>query len=190
MKVNNMKTYIALLRGINVGKQRRVEMKRLKALFESWGYTKVFTYINSGNVIFESDQKRTDIRKKTETNLKKEFGFDIPTLVKTEQEIKNIANALPKEWQNDSTQRSDVAYLFPEIDSKKTLHKLPIKKEYIEVRYIKGAICWNINRKNYNKSQLNKLIGHKIYQLMTIRNINTARNLTRQNKYFVRKGYI
>lgn len=174
-----MNTYIALLRGINAGKLRRVEMKRLKAIFESLGYTQVSTYINSGNVIFISDKAPAGIRKEIEINLKKEFGFDIPTLIKTEREMQEIADAIPKEWQNDSKQRSDVAYLFEEIDSKQTLCDIPIKKEFIDIRYTKGAIYWNINRENYNKSQLNKLINHRLYQLMTVRNVNTARFLAR-----------
>ncbi|MFA6073171.1 MAG: DUF1697 domain-containing protein [Candidatus Woesearchaeota archaeon] len=169
--------FIALLRGINAGKSRRIDMKKLKSLFESLGYSNVSTYINSGNVLFESDKKSSAIKKEIEINLTKEFGFEIPTLIKTKNELNKIAKAIPEKWQNDSKQRSDVAYLFPEIDSKKILDELPIKKEFIDVRYTKGAIYWNIDRKNYNKSQLNKLIGHKIYQLMTVRNVNTARHL-------------
>lgn len=171
--------FIALLRGINVGKLRRVDMKKLKALFESLGYKQVSTYINSGNIIFNSNKKIIAIRKDIKINLKKEFGFDIPTLIKTEKEIQKIAAAIPKEWRNDSTQRSDVAYLFKEIDSKKTLSIIPIKPEYIDIRYTKGALYWNIDRKNYNRSHLNKLIDHKFYPLMTIRNVNTARHLAK-----------
>ncbi|WP_428738796.1 DUF1697 domain-containing protein [Sulfurimonas sp.] len=169
--------YIALFRGINVGKERRVDMKKLKMLFESLGCINVSTYINSGNVIFESKDNQADIIKKVEMALKKEFDFEIPTLIKTEQEMKQIEKAIPKEWQNDSSQRSDVAYLFPEIDSEKILDELPFKKEFIDVRYIQGAIYWNLDRKNYNKSHLNKIITHKMYQLMTLRNVNTARYL-------------
>lgn len=86
----------------------------------------------------------------------------------------------PQFWlglQNDDTQRTDVAYLFPEADSKKIIEELPLKKEFLEIRYIKGAIIWNIKRENVNKSQLAKLISHKLYQTMTIRNVNTARFL-------------
>lgn len=169
--------YIALLRGINAGGNRRVEMKKLKILLESLGYTNVLTYINSGNVYFESNKKLAVISKNIEKKLKKEFGFDIPTLVKTQTNMQRIINIIPKNWKNDSTQKSDVAYLFKKIDSKKTLGELPIKKEYIDIRYTKGAIYWNVSRENYNKSQLNKIISHKLYQLMTIRNINTARFL-------------
>lgn len=56
-----MKKYVALLRGINVGGNNKVEMSKLKALFEKMGYTNVVTYINSGNVIFEAHSESTDI---------------------------------------------------------------------------------------------------------------------------------
>lgn len=169
--------YIALLRGINVGGNRKVEMKRLKGLFETLGYSNVVTYINSGNVIFESDLQQKTLQKEIPEKLTKEFGFEIPTLIKNKKEIIRIANSIPKEWKNDSEQKTDVAYLFPEIDSKKLVDDLPVKKQFIDVRYIKGAIIWNVKKKDYNKSHLNKIISLKQYQLMTVRNVNTARYL-------------
>ena len=172
--------YIALLRGINVGKTKRIEMKKLKDLFTSLGYANVSTYINSGNIIFETTEKQAGLRPNIEKNIKKAFGLDIQTLVKSAKEMKKISDAIPGDWKNDTDQRTDVAYLFPEIDSKGITEKLPVNKEYIDVRYVKGAVFWNIDRKNYNKSRLNNLIGHKLYQLMTVRNVNTARYLADQ----------
>lgn len=172
-----MTKYAAFLRGINVGGNKRVEMKKLKALFEELGYANVLTYINSGNIIFESQDKRENIFDKIRVNLRKTFGFDISVLVKTKQEMQEIMKAIPLEWQNDSEQRSDVAYLFDEIDSEKIINELPINKEYVDMRYAKGVVFWNINRKNYNKSHLNKLISCKAYRFMTVRNVNTARKM-------------
>jgi len=74
--------YVALLRGINAGKERRIEMKKLRSLFESLGFSNVSTYINSGNIIFESAESQIDISRKIELSLRKEHGFEIPTLVK------------------------------------------------------------------------------------------------------------
>jgi len=158
--------YIALLRGINVGGNRKVEMKRLKAMLESMGYTNVSTYLNSGNARFESNLAQTD-----------EFGYEIPILIKTQEEIEAIVATIPEEWQNNKEEKTDVAFLFPEIDSEKTIDELPVKREYVDFIYIKGAIIWHIMKKDYNKSQLNKLVGRKLYQLMTVRNVNTARFL-------------
>jgi len=168
---------IALLRGINAGKLRRVEMKRLKVLFESLGYSEVLTYINSGNVIFGSGKKPSVVRREIEARLKKEFGFFMPVLVKTSRDMQKISKAIPEEWENDAGQKSDVAYLFEEADHKNIVNELPVKRDYIDIRYVKGAILWNVLRKDYNKSHLNKIIGHKYYQFMTVRNVNTARFL-------------
>jgi uncharacterized protein (DUF1697 family) len=169
--------YIALLRGINVGGNRKVEMKQLKALYEGLGYAKVSTYINSGNILFTSLKRAEVILKEITIAQEKKFGFEIPTLVKTQKEMKKIAVAIPKNWQNNDQQKTDVAYLFKEIDTKEIIDDLPVKKEFLTIKYVKGALIWNVRRVNYNKSHLNKIISHKLYKLMTLRNVNTARLL-------------
>lgn len=169
--------YIGLLRGINVGGNKKVPMTKLKEFFESIGCKNVSTYINSGNVLFESTTSKASLNKKIAPSLKETFGFDIPTIIKTEVDIKKINKAIPSTWLNNKEQKTDVAYLFPEIDNKEIIEKLPIKKEYLDMLYIKGAIIWHLDRKNYNRSHLNKIISHPLYKQMTIRNINTARHL-------------
>ncbi|VVC04413.1 Uncharacterised protein [Candidatus Bilamarchaeum dharawalense] len=173
--------YVALLRGINVGGKHKVDMKRLKSIFLSLGCTNVSTYINSGNAWFDSDKKPAELTSELSMKLEKEFGFAIPTIVKTLNEVKRIAAAIPANWQNDSTHKCDVAYLFKEIDSEQTLEKLPMNREYVDIRYIKGAIYWCVERRNYNKSRLNKIISNSNYQRMTVRNVNTARILAQQS---------
>jgi uncharacterized protein (DUF1697 family) len=168
---------VALLRGINAGKINRIDMKNLRILFESLGYSNVSTYINSGNVIFESEKKPSKIRSEIESGLKRRLGLDIPIIIKTKFEMKSIADSIPKAWLNDSKQRTDVAYLFNSIDSEKILSELPVNTKYIKVGYTKGALYWNVKRRELYKSRLNKLISHRLYQSMTIRNINTARKL-------------
>ena len=166
--------YIALLRGINVGNSVRITMKELKALFEKTGCTNVSTYINSGNVIFTSSDDRIVIRKTVEKKLLKMTGIDIKVLIKTKDEIDAITAAVPCTWKNDEKQRTDVAYLLDAIDDAKIIDELPIKKEYIDIRYVKGAIMWNLKRADYNKSRINKIISCGLYKDMTIRNVNTA----------------
>lgn len=174
--------YIALLRGINVGTSVRVEMKRLRSLFESLGFADVETYINSGNVIFESDVSKKSALSMIQAAIENEFGADIPVIVKSQKEMKEIASAIPDEWRNDTEQKTDVAYLFDKIDSPEIIGKLPVKREFIDIRYVKGAIFWNVSRENYNRSHLNKIIGHELYHLMTVRNVNTARFLAGTGK--------
>ncbi len=167
--------YIILLRGINVGGNKKLDMKSLRLFFENLGYSDVSSYINSGNIILSSNKKLNN--KKIEQALEQQFGFTTSILIKTSKEIKNIAKAIPAKWQNDTSQRTEVAYLFPEVDHKSIMAELPMKMEYIDVRYVKGAVILHLLRKNYSKSRLNKLIGHKLYKSMTMRNVNTARYL-------------
>ena len=157
-------------------------MRKLKNLFENDGHTNVTTYLNSGNVLFESNTKRETLQKEVPKKLEKEFGFEIPTLIKTEKEIKEIAKAIPRNWKYDSEQYTQIAYLFPEIDSRKTMDEFPVKKEFIKMKYIKGAIIWNIKKENYNKSHLNYMFNLKLYQRMTVRNVHTAKFLAGNKK--------
>ena len=169
--------YIALLRGINVGNSVKINMKELKTLFEQCGFSNVSTYINSGNVIFKSHDKKSSITENIEKALHITTGNEVKVLVKTKSEMVKIVNGIPGDWQNNDDQKTDVAYLFESIDNKNIINELPIKKEYIQVIYVKGALIWNVRRKDYNKSRLNKIISHKVYKDMTIRNVNTARYL-------------
>lgn len=169
--------YVALLRGINVGGKHKVEMKKLKSLCEHLGFVDVSTYINSGNLLFNSSENVDEVRKKLQKVLAQEFDFEIPLLVKTEKQIEKIANAIPEGWQNDTDYKVDVAYLFEGVDSKGIIDELPFKREFVDMRYVEGAVFWKVKRSEYNKSQLNKIIISKLYKGMTVRNVNTARKL-------------
>ena len=169
--------YIALLRGINVGNSVKINMKELKILFEQCGFSNVSTYINSGNVLFKSNDKKNNITENIEKVLHITTGNEVKVLVKTKSEMVKIASSIPDNWQNNDEQKTDVAYLFESIDTENIINELPIKKEYIHLIYVKGALIWNVRREDYNKSHLNKIISHKVYTDMTIRNVNTARYL-------------
>ncbi len=171
--------YVALLRGVNVGKSVKVPMVSLRSLVEDIGFRDVATYLNSGNVIFDSELPKREIESSIEESLTKFIGQKIPVLVKSSLEIDMINISIPNEWQNDDFQRTDVAYLFKEADNEKILKSLPVQREFVDIRYVKGALFWNVSRKNYNKSHINKIIGHVLYEKMTIRNINTARQLAK-----------
>lgn len=169
-----MKKYVALLRGINVGGNSKVEMKKLKEVFESLGFSNVSTYINSGNVIFETSKATSP--QIIEIALKKQFGFEIKTIVRDSKNIEKICKEVPKSWQNNKEQKTDVIFLWDEFDNKKSLNLIK-STEVDNIIYIKGCLIWNIDRKNYGKSAMNKFIGTLLYKNMTARNINTVRKL-------------
>lgn len=170
--------FVALLRGINVGGNNKVEMKRLKSVLEELGFSKVKTYINSGNVIFESESE--DQEKMTsliENNIEKAFGFPIKVLLRDFDSMEKIINKLPDDWQNNTETKCDVMFLWDEAETENFIEQLPLKKEIDEIIYLKGALIWFVERKNVTRSGLLKIVGTKLYKQMTIRNSNTVRKL-------------
>lgn len=170
--------YVALLRGINVGGNRKVDMAELKAVFEDSGMTQVATYINSGNVIFVSKNTSSSILANTLGEaIETKFGFPVDTLVKSREEIRVILKALPQSLTNDATMKADVMFLWPSVDDKSVLDQLKIKPDLDQVIYVKGAVIWSAKRDDVGKSGMLKIIGTPLYAQMTIRNCNTARKL-------------
>ncbi len=83
-----METYVAFLRGINVGGHHKVPMKELKAEMESWGYADVVTLLNSGNIIFRSERKEIgELEPLLQKQIENHFGFPIPTRIRTGDQI-------------------------------------------------------------------------------------------------------
>jgi uncharacterized protein (DUF1697 family) len=119
--------YVALLRGINVGKGARVPMKTLRALFEGLGLSDVVTYLNSGNVIFSSSQRALDLTRLLEDELERAFGEKILTLVKTSAEVTAIVESIPSGWGSGEGEQNYVAYLFNDVDKPGLLSELPVK---------------------------------------------------------------
>lgn len=150
-------------------------------VLEDIGFQDVVIYINSGNAVFTSknEPKARDVQ----AALEKYFGFEIPTLILSGKKIRAIADAIPPEWTNDSPkpdksgQKSDVLYLFDEVNTLDILEKLGHKPEIETMLYIDGAVLANITRANQSKGSLQKIIGSGIYQQVTIRNIATSKKL-------------
>lgn len=90
-----MKVYIALLRGINVGGKNKIKMADLKALLESLDLVKVETYIQSGNVIFESEQEEESLRRMLESEIERRFGFFSAVVLRTAGELESILDGCP-----------------------------------------------------------------------------------------------
>ncbi|MFE5430820.1 DUF1697 domain-containing protein [Peribacillus simplex] len=170
--------YVALLRGINVGGKNKINMKLLKQAFERVGMSSVVTYINSGNIIFTvNGQSKTTISHILEEAIHTNFGLQIKVLVRSFDDVKKVIHSLPESWTNDQQMKSDVLFLWDEIDDESVLNKLVIKPEIDTVKYVPGAILWSVEKRKITKSGMTKLVGSKPYQQITIRNVNTTRKI-------------
>lgn len=90
-----MKKYISILRGINVGGKRKILMKDLKELYQNLGFSDVETYIQSGNVIFNSDSDRNEISDRIEKAILEKYAFEVPVIIRTKEELLNIQSSNP-----------------------------------------------------------------------------------------------
>jgi uncharacterized protein (DUF1697 family) len=169
--------YVALLRGINVGGNSKVEMKKLKEIFTALGFDEVSTYINSGNILFSTNTSRNTIVTQIEKTIHKEIGLPIRVVIRDQKQIEEIAESVPHSWTNDAAQKTDVLFLWDEVNSPKILKEIVTNPDVDHLTYKDGAVIWHINRALYNKSKMHKFIGTSVYKQMTARNINTVRKL-------------
>ena len=170
--------YVAFLRGVNVVGNSRVEMLRLKKLFESLGFDKVVTYINSGNVVFAAyDGSTSQLRMQIEGAIDDEFGFTIPVVVMGLNKLRYINDSIPISWENNGATKTDVMFLKDNINNSSILNKIGVNPNIETLKYCDGALVWNIDRNNLSKSKVPRLINTELYSQMTIRNINTLRKL-------------
>ena len=93
-----MSSYIALLRAVNVGGTGKLPMTELKLMCEKAGFTRVKTYIASGNVVFQSAKSESQVKKSLETSLEAHAGKPVGVLVRTAEEMTAVvaANPFPK----------------------------------------------------------------------------------------------
>jgi uncharacterized protein (DUF1697 family) len=91
-----MKTYIAILRGINVSGHKMMKMADLTAMLNGLGFKNTKTYIQSGNVVFQSKETApAQLQKKIEKKIAEAFGFEVPVMIIPVNEIETILKDNP-----------------------------------------------------------------------------------------------
>ncbi|WP_437396557.1 DUF1697 domain-containing protein [Flagellimonas lutimaris] len=171
------KTFIALLRGINVSGQKKIKMAELRIVLEDAGLKNVQTYIQSGNIVFDSDEtgkeKLQDIITKA---IQRDFGFDVPTLVIQEKDIGQILEANP--FANEGEENKMYYALLknpPEKELVKQFEQLHFENEDFHIT----DTCVHLLCKNgYGKAKLNNnLVEKKLKVEATTRNQKTMKKL-------------
>ena len=113
-----MQTYISMLRGINVGGQKKVRMADLKSLYKSLRLGNVQTYVQSGNVVFDSEEQDAEkLRKSIEAQIEATFGFSVPVLVRSADDFKNVIEHHP--FANEDPIRVLVTFLYKHPEKSK-----------------------------------------------------------------------
>ena len=153
-------------------------MAALAETFRRFGFEDVRTYLNSGNVLFSATRTPVaELSAKIEPAIEKATGLPVSVLVLDDAAVRSVVEALPQSWVTDAAVRTDVLFLWPDVDEPSVLDRLPRNPEVDDVRYTPGAVLWRIDRVNAGRSRETRLVGSTLYKRMTIRNANTTRKL-------------
>jgi uncharacterized protein (DUF1697 family) len=171
-------SYVALLRGINVGGKNLIKMPALKACFEEHGFERVTTYIQSGNVLFESDLAAAGLTHRIERMLAAGFDYVPTVVVRNRRQLRAVVERAPKGFgTRPATYRYDVIFLKEPLKAKAALKQVPTNPAVDEAHAGTGVLYFSRLTAKAAQSRLNKIIGSPIYPSITIRNWNTTTKL-------------
>jgi len=176
-----MQIFISILRGINVSGQKKILMIDLKALYENLKFTDVETYIQSGNVIFKSNEKLSDIEfaKKIEEEIYKKYDFQVPVIIRRIDEMKHIISANPflKE-ENIDLKKIHVTFL-SEVPDKKNVESI-VSVDFSPDKFvIRRKEVYLYIPDSYGETKIsNNFFEKKLKVKATTRNWNTVNKLS------------
>ena len=170
--------YVAFLRGINVGGKNKIKMETLRGVFAALGFTNIKTYINSGNVIFETakaDDKK--LAEKLETAIETEFSLKIKVMVRTIAEIEEVVKNNPFDGQFENDKDLHVLFLDKKLAEEKRELLLSNNNEN-EQFAARNREIFCLLRVSVLDSLLGKdYIGKKLKTPATARNWRTVRKI-------------
>lgn len=186
--------YILLLRGINVGGKNRVAMRELKAQLQNMGFTNVVSYINSGNLIFDSPKEAEKVKSAVREMFGESYTFKISFALINGEEYQKTAEALPDWWKTGGLARRDALFFTDDMTrelAEMCIGKMKLHDEIIHDTNI-GVFWGKIHEKEYLKTAYHKqLAAENLYKKVTIRNGNTVDRilaLLREQKYETHSG--
>lgn len=175
-----MQKYIVLLRKVNIGGKNKVLMSDLKKEIENIGCENVITYLNSGNVILDSDDDKDILNSKIKLILKDKFNVDTSIYIITYDKLKDILNNAPTWWNNgDKEIYSNIIFVMSPVSANEVINSVGDIKDNIDmIMEYNDVIFWSFNLKRYkNSTWWKKTATIDIKDNITIRTGNTVKKL-------------
>lgn len=173
---------IAFLRGINVGGHNKIKMADLKGMFQSMGFGRVQTYIQSGNVLFESADDADSLRERIEHEIEKVFSITVTVMIRTSNELAQIIENCPyseevlKEAQASKEVETFYVSMLLESPTQERIEQLKEFASEIDEYHVQGREVYLLLREGVRNSKLaNKL--NKLNVPSTVRNWKTINKL-------------
>jgi len=173
-----MARYVALLRGINVGGRNPVAMADLREAFEADGHEAVGTYIQSGNVLFESDRPRAALEGEIEAMLERRFGFPLVVVVRSHVQLSRVVTKAPDGFgAAPETYHSDVLFLKAPLSSRQAMGVVGLREGVDQAWAGTGVLYFARLSERRVQSRMSRIVGTPEYARMTIRSWNTTTKL-------------
>ena len=179
-----MPLYVAFLRGINLG-NRRIKMADLKTRFEEIGFEEVATFIASGNVVFKTRaQSAASLETKIETHLRRAFGYEVETFIRSAEEIREVLSFTPFRRTLQPGNTLCVAFLKEPLGIQAAKALEAVRTDADEFRAHGKEFFW-FTQAGLSDSVVWDLPQAKALQLpsSTLRNINTVRKLAEKHGF-------
>ncbi|WP_028893062.1 DUF1697 domain-containing protein [Tenacibaculum sp. 47A_GOM-205m] len=164
-----MKRYIVILRGINVSGKNKLPMAELRDILNELGFQNIQTYIQSGNVILDSEEAKETVCQKVKEAIAAKFGYDVPVLARTPEEWKKALDNYPFLQENEKI----VAFAFLDgIPNETVIEVSGINDdEYLVADDVVYLYCPS----GFGRTKLtNNVIEKKLKVTATTRNLKTT----------------
>ena len=173
-----MTSYVALLRGINVGGRNPVRMADVVSCLTDAGYENVRTHGQSGNVLFTTSRAGGPrLETAIETVLEKRFGIAVLVVIRSRTELAATIKAAPADH-GSKTLRSEVIFLKHPLTAKQAMAEVPELREGVDaIAPGPGALYFSRVAANATKTRIQKFMAKPIFQQMTMRTWSTTEKL-------------
>jgi len=173
-----MTRYVALLRGVNVGGKNIIGMPALKACLEADGFQDVATYIQSGNILFGSNEKAAALVRRIESRLAREFGFPASVVLRSRRQLRRVLEGAPAGFgARPGLYRYDVIFLKEPLAASEALESVETGDGVDRVFAGSGVLYFSRRIARAAQSRLARLVTKPVYKQMTLRNWNTTTKL-------------
>ena len=172
-----MAAVVLLLRGINLGPNRRVPMAQLRELLQEAGYEGVRTYVQSGNVVVRTGRSPEEVEREAERLVAARFGFEVPVVARTREELAAVVERNPLGDVASEPKRYQVSFLSDELDAATAdrVRELAVEPERVAVH---GREIYAWHPEGVARSKLwNGLAGKGLGVTATARNWSTVTTL-------------
>jgi uncharacterized protein (DUF1697 family) len=171
-------SFVALVRGINVGGRNPIRMPELVECFRDAGYREVGTYLQSGNVLFtaadKTRKKAPKLEADVEAMLEERFGTPLLVVIRSRDQLAQTIDAAPKDHGSPKL-RSDIFFLKHPLTAEKALAEMPELREGVDsVAPGPGAIYFSRVAAKATKTRIQKFMGMPVFQQVTVRTWGTS----------------